>query len=133
MTPENPPEPLRYAVAVGGGWLVDAGVAGVMTLAGVDMRVSAAAGLAVAGTASYFLQKTWVFPGGGGRRRLALPKFLGSMAVVLGIRLAVLALGAKIAGTQDRVADVLVLSAAYGASFVAGYAISKFVVFRRSA
>lgn len=123
------PQPFRYGIVVGIGWVADAGLSFSMTFAGLDPRLGAGCGLALGAALNFLLQRIWVFPEAGKRSTSLILKFLASIGIVLAARMAVLSAGSIIWPEASDLDHIILLSAAYGISFVIGFVFNKYVVF----
>lgn len=131
MILRNLPQPFRYGIVVGVGWVADAGLSLSMTFAGLDPRLGAGCGLALGGAFNFILQRVWVFPEAGKRSFALIAKFLVSIGIVFAMRMAVLTAGAFIWPEAKNFSHIILLSAAYGISFAIGFVFNKYVVFAK--
>lgn len=119
-----------FAVAVAG-LAVDLAIG--WTLAeplGLPLAVAATAGFAVAAALNYALHELWTFRDGARQLSAARAlRYLGVLGLTLAVRLAALAVLARLFPPEGWTLAVLGLAAAV--SFAANYAASRMMVFRR--
>lgn len=121
---------LRFFAIAGAGVVLDLAIAwSLASLAGWPVPAAAAAGFVCAAGFNYVLHELWTFRGG--ERRLSARravKYLGVLALTLGVRLAALAALGAVPALAGQTFGLLVL--ATGVSFVANFLASKLLVFR---
>lgn len=127
-------ELLRFGLVAVLGLGLDLSLAwGLAALAGVPLTLAATAGFCAAAGLNYLLHEYWTFRHGAPQPSLGRAlRYLGVLGITLVIRLAGVAVLARLAGPagETPVMQFAILLAATGISFVANYFTSKMLVFR---
>lgn len=130
-------EILRFGLVSVAGLGIDLALAwGLAALAGVPLTLAAAAGFCAAAVLNYLLHEYWTFRDGAPQPSFGRAlRYLGALALTLAVRLAAVAVLARLAGAAAAAPgpQLAILLAATGLSFVANYLASKVLVFRPAA
>ncbi|MDG3438844.1 GtrA family protein [Nitrospirillum amazonense] len=128
------PELMRFALVIGGGLVVDLTVGSIIVnVAGLSLTVGSAAGLLTGAVFNYILHELWTFrprQGGNGLSTKRASLYLMTSLIGLCVRLGLVTAMYTLA--TSHLANLAVLVAAAGASFVVNYLLSRLVVFRRA-
>jgi putative flippase GtrA len=128
----HPPSGLRYAAVSVGGAVADLAIAAIAIRAGAPPTVAFALGLCIAIGLTYAGHRVWSFPDSGGTGPARLALYVCANVLTYAIRLAVHAL-LSAAPLPGPLHAAIPLTGAYVASFLAGFAMARLVVFRPTA